>query len=488
MLNIALLDDEQYVLRGLEELLVKEGFSVCGCYTNGQQLLEELDQKLLEPQVVIADIRMPDMDGISFLQELRQRNLDIYSILLSGYNDFDYARRAIEYRTYRYLLKPLDEKELIDCLHAIQSDLESRSSLANWESYSFDLMFHNAILEQPIQPISSIPAPSFCQLLSIYFLGSEETLKKELIKWCTLHGFAGRFFLQDNRHLLLLIFSFEAHQKEGSFSTLLPLMIQENAYAGISGAYQNFSDLPEMYLQSRKALFRKFITSSRITLYSSIDFGLLPSCHDESQGLITAICLSDRTKAELSMNTIFRLCGNTGQIIPVFIEIADFFKQYSLSHSEPFRKEIFSIIQDMLCFETFHSIYECQNNIRQCIEKIFILCENASKKSSNSKIEKAMAFIQKNYNRDISLQETANTLGISANYLSNLFRKTTNQGFVEYLIEYRIQKAKELLLHTNHKIHEISFMVGFHETKYFIRTFKKNTGMSPTTYRQYAKN
>lgn len=115
------------------------------------------------------------------------------------------------------------------------------------------------------------------------------------------------------------------------------------------------------------------------------------------------------------------------------------------------------------------------------------MCEKYSEKASGDKVDGAIAFIQKNYSREISLQETASSLGISANYLSNLFRKKREQGFVEYLVEYRIQKAKELLLHSNCKVHEISHMVGFREAKYFIRTFKKETGMSPTSYRQYAE-
>ena len=120
-------------------------------------------------------------------------------------------------------------------------------------------------------------------------------------------------------------------------------------------------------------------------------------------------------------------------------------------------------------------------------DKIAEACRNIQSKrseKSGSVIEEAMRYIRENYNRDISLDEVSREVNISPYYFSKLFKDSTEQNFIEYLTNLRMDKAKELLLTTDSSMKEICSMVGYADPNYFSRTFKKNIGVTPTEYKE----
>ncbi|MFC5404822.1 response regulator transcription factor [Cohnella soli] len=121
MLKIAIADDEELVRRGLEVIISDSGRGdrVTGCYSNGEEALGNLLSADID--VLITDIRMPKLDGLGLIKGLREMNVDIPCIIVSGYNDFEYARKAIQYGVYDYLLKPIDPDEMFQCLDVISA-------------------------------------------------------------------------------------------------------------------------------------------------------------------------------------------------------------------------------------------------------------------------------------------------------------------------------------------------------------------------------
>lgn len=133
MYKVLLVDDEPWVLRGVRgffDTMVEE-YSVVGEAENGRDALALAERE--EPDIVITDIRMPDMDGLAFVAALREKNIQAKVIMLSGYAEFEYARRALRLGVGNYLLKPLDRRELRDALEKIKVMIEKEREVAGQE-------------------------------------------------------------------------------------------------------------------------------------------------------------------------------------------------------------------------------------------------------------------------------------------------------------------------------------------------------------------
>lgn len=126
-MKVLLVDDEPFITQGLKLLIdwEKEGYEIAGCLENGKQALKYLEEN--EIDLVLTDIRMPELTGLELLEQVRQRNLsDAYFIIMSGYDDFGYAQQAIRMGCMDYLLKPVDGDELIELLHKVSNDKKEK--------------------------------------------------------------------------------------------------------------------------------------------------------------------------------------------------------------------------------------------------------------------------------------------------------------------------------------------------------------------------
>ncbi len=128
MLKVLLVDDEPWVLRGLRGFFasMEDRYSVVGEAANGRDALAAAQEK--EPDIVISDIRMPDMDGLEFVAALREQGMKAKVIMLSGYAEFEYARQALRLDVENYLLKPLDRRELREALEKIEAEMEKETA------------------------------------------------------------------------------------------------------------------------------------------------------------------------------------------------------------------------------------------------------------------------------------------------------------------------------------------------------------------------
>ncbi len=128
MFRVFLADDEPWVLITLKNLIDwgNEGFIICGEATDGVKAWERI--RTLEPDLILSDIQMPGLTGIELLQKIREENLNAQVVFISGYSDFKYAQAAIRYGCSNYLLKPIDEEELLKALHAVRQRAAGRQT------------------------------------------------------------------------------------------------------------------------------------------------------------------------------------------------------------------------------------------------------------------------------------------------------------------------------------------------------------------------
>lgn len=127
MHRVFICDDELWIILGLKNLIdwQKEGFVICGEASDGVKAWERI--RKLEPDLILSDIRMPGMDGIELLKTVKQAEMSAETVIISGYSDFQYAKVAMQYGCMDYLLKPIDEDELLDCLRRVKQTLDMKN-------------------------------------------------------------------------------------------------------------------------------------------------------------------------------------------------------------------------------------------------------------------------------------------------------------------------------------------------------------------------
>lgn len=488
-MDIVLLDDETYVLNGITKLLRNTDYKIIGCYTEAKSLLGELYKGSVNPQVIIADIKMPLMDGLTFMGEVRKFNPDVYLVILSGHSEFHFAQLAIEHRVYRYLLKPLEIQDLFDCLECLQIKLSSESELGEVKESTLDYLLYNAIVGNSTADISNMPEPCACQVVYFYLLGSSHELNQRLLQLCKQHNLGNRFLMISEQHAVLLTFSFE---KEDLSSFMFDLYNISSFYmaAGLSGIYQNFNFLSTMVSEAEKSISCKIIDNQKTHYYPELNIAFPMPDHDFCNELAISCSRGIIAETEEHARMLVSKSKSPQQLIANITQNCRQLSQYITSMSQPTKDKIQCYLSALRHFETFSRIEEVESFFIRSMALIAEAFSAAGENDSNTrdKVQQAVRYIHSHYNQDISLQNIAEYLNLNANYFSNLFRKKMGVGFIEYIIEYRIRKAKEMLLHSNSKVHEIGRMVGFNQSKYFTQTFKKMVGITPAKYRQYALN
>jgi len=359
MFNLLIVDDEPMIVEGLAALDWNNiGINEIYKATSGKEALQKLENNKVD--IVITDIKMPDMTGIELLKhnELGRKKK---CIILSGYSDFEYAKQAIQHDAFDYLLKPPADDELYDSVKKAIGDLNKEKQL---DSELF-LIKNDEVMEEVVPFHSLYESPQLIHLLE-----------------------AGKWEAVEDK--LTLIFS----QLE-----------QENYH------------------------FKEFVMEAYFMISNSFTY----IAHKNGQLLIDII-------------------GSN------FKRMVDAVHSGTLPE---LRKVTFDILSQM---------------------------KEGIKKGATSNhmpvIEEVKEFVETNLNLDISLQMVADHVYLHPAYLSKVFKVETGEGFSEFLCRKKMEKAADLLQNTKQKIYEISDGLGYKDTSYFIRKFKKHYGITPQEYRQ----
>ena len=499
MLKILVVDDEPKVRRGVSHLIeaYPEKYELLGACSNAGAVIEFLGQRI--PDVILTDIRMPDKDGLDLINHLKHRYHNLDFIILSGYGDFEYAKKALQYQVYDFLLKPLKPQELYAALDGVQ-EKRKRNHVEKGESlednYFFNLIAASDRQEEERQPenlgIQERQGKYRVAILDIGELPSQirketGTLKK------TVKG-----VFSEARHLyvcfeyqMIMICEGELSGKmlDGKMKEL-ELQLSGRLYMGVSKSSDSFQELKEQYFQALDAL-KQYIYPGSERIFFTDDFG--------------------REKDIVFSNEI---CGRiidgirSGNVLAVKEQLKGFLEEYRRKKCRiiPMKRQFLLLqraieaLSEELGMDP-NSSMALGNYIRNIeevrdfdeIERFWIsslekITEEAGaiaeRKMNSYYINQILDFVQENFTRELSLDDVAEHVNLSAGYLSNYFKGKMGMTFVDYLTKLRIEKAKELLMHSNEKIYRIAEQVGYKNSQYFVTIFKKKTGVTPEEYRR----
>lgn len=513
MYSVLLVDDEPSVLTGLRYVLDWDeyGVEIAGTASNGTQALELLRE--LPVDILITDIQMPQMGGLELLQQVRAQNMDLRCIILTGYDDFKYVKKAAQLGIENYLLKPVSPEELSETLLNTITKIEYLRSrkldLAENIRVLRDGTFYRWIagriggaeLADRFDTLGFTPDTSGYTVMLLRMAGERERIDAvcrrrlaDILAAGIPEGMhiPGFFDFSDNFVLLV------PNRNAGQFLPHLRRIVSE-AQSRLSCDVFAFAGTPEKALLD---VHRSYAAAQRVLDYALISAPGSVICYSETlvHASAASFPLPDYAKLERLLGArefdgadalIDRyyelLSGASGmtpadvrdQSVELLYHIISAFRALSVDLSAVSKQES-GLYERIL---SFSSIRELSAWMRGFLSSLVEALEARSSQFTPC-VAYAVEYVKREYARDISLKTLSNLLNISAAYLGQLFKNETGELFSNYLNKLRIERSKALLRDTSLTLNEIAQQVGYANASYFYNIFKKYTNKTPSQYRK----
>lgn len=532
MIKVMIVDDEPFIREGLRKTINWKSLhcSVVGEAENGIEAIEKID--MFMPDIIITDIMMPGYSGLELTKYIKDNHPQIKIIFLTGYNDFSFAQQAIKLGAFDFVLKPTDTDELEKVISKARNEIvKCNSEMIQHEKllevievslpilkdkFIADLLYSNSVsadeTEEKLQffgikiesfIIMCVEIDNFIELnkksteeekLLQIFLVKEKT--EELLKRCKFKGIINYI-----HNTFSVILQFSKDESDEILKTSIISISEElrnkfeNSSAftisiGISHYYDKVSNIKRAYNEAIKCLENRFYIGNNTTIHIDDIFSFesnMSKNEIQTKQILDAIRSANTEKAKAELNNIIKIFSQINNKEYVFNICTEIIASISRLYCELYgnMSDIYeegAIPYDRIfgCTSLTDLISILENILNKVSESINKLLNTQTRKV----ISKALDFINKHFNEDITLNDVSEHVYMSPWYFSKLFKKETGETFTEFILKCRIEKAKELLKsRIELKAYEVAELVGFNDARYFGQIFKKVTGLTPTEYR-----
>ena len=511
MIKVLIVDDEPKLREGLKTLIPweEEGYTVVATAANGFEALEKFHT--FAPKLIVADIRMPGMDGLELITELRKQNANCHVLILSGYADFEYAKRAISCRIDGYLLKPVDEEELISYLQELRVTIDQEEMLSklqdvveenNQEVLLRGLLQSGSVDIDASEAAAKLGLQGSCEVVLLQLMrlhkgedGREERVRSLLEQQYTRER-AVFFNLPPFMGLLLKAPLQDEAARDALWQELSRTIAAEGLdfYAASGGVAARPEQTAASYTAARELLKQAFFGRREILVNGAVEQWaeaveeesgeLGDSERDEEMELLLAI----ETGSTEVISTLVR------QIICKLVEtrhdetyIKDNLIRIvssTIARLEAVNPDIRTLISGNAspASEVYSSYYlsDIQNMVADYLEHI---SKQMNCGGRGDEIKRITDLIQRRYNENLKLGMLAQIFNYNSAYLGKMFKNQIGEHFNTYLDKVRIEKAKQFLTQ-GMKVYEVAERVGYMNADYFNAKFRKYVGVSPTAFRK----
>lgn len=517
MYHLIIVDDEEVIRNGLRSVVEWEalGFTVDSTFSNGNAALGYLRQHKVD--VVLADIRMPRLSGLDLARILMIDKPETLLVILSGYDDFQYAQEAIDLNVFKYLLKPIKEGQLTEVFGKIKDALDNRDPRVD-TGHRLEALRERAV-EEWLSAGENAPLPPSVDgslkglkegergvlIIEPRATGSREEESVDLLGVCaglrrifsdSLPESEARAFILRNGVRLAVVLAgnprdlavelFEIAQEESSGYPGLTLS------AAVGGEVTEETEVPLSFLEAERNLAHR--------MYLGLDRLIRPEdCRPRSgeegaqisvEGVADALVRGSRDQLAERLGTVFSGLTEAAFTRPETVRalLLSFMVRLkerisatapAVAAALPEDQELHRDLEDSCCLQEFHARLSAA--LRAAL--------NAAGDGNGSRsavVGAAVRYIQASYFEDLSLDTVSREVGVSSGYLSRLFKQVTGGTFKSYITRIRMQEAKRLLSETGIKVYEIAEKVGYNDQHYFSEVFRKESGLSPLEYRNRA--
>ena len=526
MYSVFLADDEHIVLEGIRNRIAREGsnFSFAGEASDGELALSMIHE--VKPDILVTDIKMPFMDGLELARIVKKNQPWIRIIILSGHDEFEYAKKAIKIGVEDYILKPFTPEELeaalekaadnieeerrqLNDMSRLKEELESTVQLAK-NKFLTDIVLGTADFSSVMDEVAAFKiqlAADFYKVLTVDFYSkenSESSLQNAKSRIAALfkNGDDAVFFISKTRFVCILMGNDQNEVEDDSYAVSESIVhITEMSFDcstvisigktvdDISKIQCSYNDADKIFSMAhidgksrilssddiQKAsdgfliLQEKDPIASRLKFAGRNEIDFIISKYldmiKRNSGHFAVIASSYMVDFIMGVkNLVEELGGNINEVAPEILE--ESFVEKSVQNEETFVHELRKVLEVILSFR-----------------------DERMQGRYGDVILRAKEFIQNTYkSQDTCLSSIAKSVFLSPNHFSTIFSQACGITFIEYLTNMRIEEAKKLLLNTNMKGADIAYECGFSDPHYFSYIFKKNTGFTPSEFKSSVKN
>lgn len=520
-IRVLLVDDEK-----LERVLIRNGFDwesngfeIVGEAGTGEEALEYMMHK--KPQLVLTDISMPHMDGLELSEQILKISPDCHIIIVTGYREFDYARRALKIGVEDFLLKPVNINEISELANKIKVKIkqEEKQVQAVEELKASVLADQDIVMESFFQRLveNRIPKDEARRKLMLYNCenlmveciclniqlredADEQKLSKEhkeiinLIRQQDYQNFVCFTHYMQN---IILYFTNHKYESVIELAAVLHDKLTNTAKIlatiGISECNQGFQGISKAFEESKKALSASiFLGRNRSVTYKEYEEVMNQNQNKEEidwENFLFALqnSLTDKVNEYIQEYVELIQCSRVTDIeyyrlmiMNILTRAGTTLNKYGMSLAQLVGEE--RLYKEVRLINTLNEMAEY---LSQTLRIIMNYHESKKLKQKNKVVVEATAFIDKNlFDPELSLKLVASKIYSNESYLSRVFKKEKEISLIEYILKNRIEESIRLLNTTDLKVYEIAEKIGFRDSHYFSICFKKQTGVTVKEFKR----
>lgn len=523
MYKVLIVDDEQKICLLIKHLIDWNnlGIKLVGMAHNSSDAMKIVAET--NPDIVFTDIRMPGQDGLELIRLIKAKDEKIDFIIISGYRDFDYARRAIQYGAEDYILKPIKKIDLENAIQRIVERRDSRNYLNNQNASIIRNSFIERLVNSSCEEVNFInpdlfntkydlnfnKPDYFAYSLKIDVLWEEVEHYDDYLKKRILPVIENSFSSSDINHcscvvddIIYGIINCDAndHSKLKQLMRYIILDIKNltgldketHITIGLSTNTNKIETISEKFKESTQAVQNRLLAGvDRVIEF--IPTTKAATVNDYvSQALQQKIIMTMDTLLHENLGpllneiekTVLETRYSTGLVC---LEVCNrIFELFIMKAATILESELVNELRNDYTSKSrmAPSIQGLVLVLQEFINRVFNLSISSIRKREKKPIQDAKIFINNHYSEQLSLEDVAQHVGLNPSYFSYFFKKETGITFVEFITLMRFENAKALLVDGKDCISDIAKAVGFNDDKYFSNVFRKLSGISPSQYRR----
>ena len=522
MLKILIVDDEPLVRKLIRYCIPWEeyGLTVAAEASGADEGMEMVRE--VNPDVVFTDITMPTTNGLEFTKMIGEYNPEIRVILVSGYDEFEYASTGIKLKVFDYILKPIDREILKKIAENVREDIlkerlretefeKIKEELSVNAKYIIEKAFYALLIEEDWQNALEclryygiVLKNDMCQIAVIELSQVKEDETAALVRATHCKQTAKEYleenqdiylFGADTRKIILLNNNkdIEFEQFCDGLRERLEETLKTKLYIGVGNAYQDLSKLKLSFREATEALqYRYVIGESHTVCYEDIcyfeqdsgeiteeilhkiSFFVRSGMSEDVKKLMESLFDGMKRKRAAKDEVLMSAVKVVIEILPVFHMVVE--------NGREMGQDVSSIITKIMALQTLADLESFLTNVLINVSRAV---KEGVKEKDLDVVSAVVKYVEEAYKeKEMSLAGVAKKYFINSSYLSRVFKERTGKPFSDYLLEIRMENAKRLLSQTGLKAYEIAEEVGIKDPHYFSVCFKKYTGKSVSQYRQ----
>lgn len=534
MPSILIVDDEMIFRKGIHFMItdMQSEWLVMDEAMDGVEALEKIEKQ--QPDLIITDIKMPRMDGIQLQYIIKEQYPQISCVVMSGYNDFHYARESLRSGAKDFLMKPIERDELYKLLSKLQEEwalekeqyegkasLEDRQMQNQMQQHILSGLLTGSIHHAEKELLENVgillPHPYISCLVAKLdrdsvtderYYQMDPSLFSIYIRQCihemintTLRCYV---FILNNNEIVALINHQEVESSYTEIERLTNRIRKEirglsnfTITFGLGSPAKDLESISKSYKEAGLALLYRLIIGGDRLLSSErmaeLKMEKLEWQSSDWNMLNQSVQEGDLVNVQLQVSTfVTNLCQQWKdpeiihqQICKMLLHFYELAVNLAVVKQWLWATDMKHVLMDIYSYSSSIELIErCQ----RLLGDLSVCIADRKKKFVTSPVELAVRYVEEHFAETITLNMMAEIVYLSPSYLSSLFKSKQGKSFIDFLTEERIKKAKSMLIYSDDKIQVISDSTGFTNIRHFNRVFKTLTNRTPTEFRECNKN